>query len=205
MVCGCSVSMQTHGFGLWRSACSSCGDREVNMSAVPEGITSADVIVWGEGGTFAQQIAAGRHRLKGDEPDSVGALIPGHPHTTSCSPLWVPALDDGRDVCAKKEWPLERSRFGFDIRRYTLQTAQSVKREKACSTESSGTCDLRGLKRRTALAAARNCEQVPGAPHAHFGNQHPNETSMLRFLARESLGPRAPRRYRCHISGSKSA
>jgi hypothetical protein len=42
------------------------------MSAVPEGMTSADVIVWGEGGTFALQIAAGRDRLKGDELDSVG-------------------------------------------------------------------------------------------------------------------------------------
>ncbi len=47
------------------------------MSAVPEGITSADVIVWGERGTFAQQIAAGRHRLKGDEPDSVGGTDTG--------------------------------------------------------------------------------------------------------------------------------
>jgi hypothetical protein len=62
MVCGRSVLVQTHGFGLWRSACLSRGDREVNMSAVPEGTTSADVIVWGEGDTFAQQIAAGRHR-----------------------------------------------------------------------------------------------------------------------------------------------
>jgi len=45
------------------------------------------------------------------------------------------------------------------------------------------------LKRRTAIAAARNCQQVPGALHAHFGNQHPNETSMTALLARESLGP----------------
>ena len=67
----------TIGCGLWRSACSSCGDREVNMCAVPEGMTSADVIVWGEGGTFAQQIAAGRHRLKGDEPDSAGGTDTG--------------------------------------------------------------------------------------------------------------------------------
>ena len=61
------------------------------MSAVPEGITSADVIVWGEGGTFAQQIAAGRHRLKGDESDSVGGTGTGPSLATSCSPLWVPA------------------------------------------------------------------------------------------------------------------
>ena len=47
------------------------------MSAVPERITSADVIVWGEGGTFAQQIAAGRHRLKSDEPDSAGGTDTG--------------------------------------------------------------------------------------------------------------------------------
>src|SRR6266568_8228954 len=77
MVCGRSVPVQALGFWLWRRACSSCGDREVNMSAVPEGITLADVIVWGEGGTFAQQIAAGRHRLKGDEPDSVGGSDTG--------------------------------------------------------------------------------------------------------------------------------
>jgi hypothetical protein len=55
------------------------------MNAVPEEITSADVIVWSEGSTFAQRIAAGRHRLKGDEPESVGALIPDHPLTTSFS------------------------------------------------------------------------------------------------------------------------
>jgi hypothetical protein len=49
------------------------------MRAVPEGITSADVIVWGEGGTFAQQIAAGRHRLKNDEPESAGGTDSGPP------------------------------------------------------------------------------------------------------------------------------
>ena len=47
------------------------------MSVVPEGMTSAEVIVWGEGGTFAQQIAAGRHRLKGDEPESAGGTDTG--------------------------------------------------------------------------------------------------------------------------------
>jgi putative redox protein len=47
------------------------------MSAVSEGITSADVIVWSEGGAFAQQIAASRHRLKGDEPESVGGTYTG--------------------------------------------------------------------------------------------------------------------------------
>ena len=79
------------------------------MSAVSEGITSADVIVWGEGGTFAQQIAVGRRRLKGDEPDSVGG-------TDTAIPLRLPArrsgflhLDDGRDVCAKKELAVETS------------------------------------------------------------------------------------------------
>jgi len=115
------------------------------MSAVLEGIASADVIVWGEGGTFAQQIAAGRHRLGGDEPDSVrGTDTMPSPYDFllaalgSCTSMAV-------GMYARKEnWPLEGSRFGFDIRRYTLQTAQNVKREKACSTESSGTCDLRG-------------------------------------------------------------
>ena len=137
------MPVQTLGFGLWRSACSSYGGPDVNMSAVPEGITSADVIVWGEGGTFAQQIAAGRHRLKGDEPDSAGGGTDTGPSPYdfllaalgSCTSMTIGMY------ARKNNWP---SRFGFDIRRYTLQTAQNVKREKACSTESSGTCDLRG-------------------------------------------------------------
>jgi hypothetical protein len=64
----------------------------MNMSVVPKGITPADVIIWGEVGTFAQQIAAGRHRLKGDESDNVGGTDTGPSLATSCSPLWVPAL-----------------------------------------------------------------------------------------------------------------
>ena len=47
------------------------------MGAVPEGIASADVIVWGEGSAFAQQIVVGRHRLKSDEPESVGGSDTG--------------------------------------------------------------------------------------------------------------------------------
>jgi hypothetical protein len=42
MVCGRSVPVQALEFELWRSACSSCGSLEVNMSADPGGITSAD-------------------------------------------------------------------------------------------------------------------------------------------------------------------
>ena len=78
------------------------------MRAVPEGITSADVLVWGEGGTFAQQIAAGRHRLKGDEPDSVGGSDTGlSPYDFlpaalgSCTSMTV------RMSARKKNWPLE--------------------------------------------------------------------------------------------------
>lgn len=59
------------------------------MSAVRERIESADVIVWGEGSGFAQQIAVGPHRLNGDEPESVGGTGPGHLLMTFCSPLWV--------------------------------------------------------------------------------------------------------------------
>ena len=80
------------------------------MSAVPEGITSADVIVWGEGGTFAQQIAAGRHRLKGDEPDSAGGGTDTGPSPYdfllaalgSCTSMTIGMY------ARKKNWPLER-------------------------------------------------------------------------------------------------
>jgi uncharacterized OsmC-like protein len=109
MVRGCSVPMQTRGFGLWRSACSSCRDREVNMSAVPEGSTSADVIVWGEGGAFAQQIAAGRHRLKGDEPVSVGGTDTGpSPYDFLLAALGSCTSMTVGMYARKKNWPLER-------------------------------------------------------------------------------------------------
>jgi len=109
MVCGRSVLVQVLGFGLWRSACSSCGDREVNMSAVPEGITSPDVIVWGEGSTFAQQIAIGRHRLKSDEPESVGGTDTGpSPYDFLLAALGSCTSMTVGMYARKKNWPLER-------------------------------------------------------------------------------------------------
>ena len=79
------------------------------MSAVPEGMTSADVIVWGEGGTFAQQIAAGRHRLKGDEPDSVGGTDTGpSPYDFLLAALGSCTSMTVGMYARKKNWPLER-------------------------------------------------------------------------------------------------
>jgi putative redox protein len=79
------------------------------MRAVPEGRTTADVIVWGEGGTFAQQIAAGRHRLKSDEPESAGGTDTG----PSPYDLLLAALGSCTSMTVgmyarKKNWPLER-------------------------------------------------------------------------------------------------
>ena len=109
MVCGRSVPVQALGFGLWRSACSSCGDREVNMSAVPEGITSADVIVWGEGSGFAQQIAVGPHRLNGDEPESVGGTGTGpSPYDFLLAALGSCTSMTVGMYARQKNWPLER-------------------------------------------------------------------------------------------------
>jgi hypothetical protein len=57
------------------------------MSAVRERIESADVIVWGEGSGFAQQIAVGPHRLNGDEPESIGGTGTGpSPYDFLCNP-----------------------------------------------------------------------------------------------------------------------
>ena len=78
------------------------------MSAVPEGITLADVIVWGEGGTFAQQIAAGRHRLKGDEPDSVGGSDTGpSPYDFLLAALGSCTSMTVAMYARKRNWPLE--------------------------------------------------------------------------------------------------
>ena len=79
------------------------------MSAVPEGITSADVIVWGEGGTFAQQIAAGRHRLKADEPDSAGGTDTGpSPYDFLLAALGSCTSMTVGMYARKRNWPLER-------------------------------------------------------------------------------------------------
>jgi putative redox protein len=79
------------------------------MRAVPEGITSADVIVWGEAGTFAQQIAAGRHRLKGDEPHSVGGTDTGpSPYDLLLAALGCCTSMTVGMYARKKNWPLER-------------------------------------------------------------------------------------------------
>jgi len=64
---------------------------------------------WGEGGTFAQQIAAGRHRLKSDEPEGAGGTDTG----PSPYDLLLAALGSCTSMTVgmyarKKNWPLER-------------------------------------------------------------------------------------------------
>ena len=79
------------------------------MSAVPEGMTSADVVVWGEGGGFAQQIAAGRHRLKGDEPNNAGGSDTGpSPYDFLLAALGSCTSMTVGMYARKKNWPLER-------------------------------------------------------------------------------------------------
>lgn len=79
------------------------------MGAVPEGITSSDVIVWGEGDTFEQQIAAGRHRLKSDEPESVGGTDAGpSPYDFLLAALGSCTSMTVGMYARKKNWPLKR-------------------------------------------------------------------------------------------------
>jgi putative redox protein len=79
------------------------------MSAVPEGITSADIIVSGEGSTFAQQIVAGRHRFTGDEPESVGGSDTGpSPYDFLLVALGCCTSMTVGMYARRNNWPLER-------------------------------------------------------------------------------------------------
>ena len=79
------------------------------MSAVRERIESADVIVWGEGSSFAQQIAVGPHRLNGDEPESVGGTGTGpSPYDFLLAALGSCTSMTVGMYARKKNWPLER-------------------------------------------------------------------------------------------------
>ena len=109
MECGRSALCRSLVRAMWRSACSSCESLEVNMSDVPGGITSADVIVWGEGSTFAQQIAAGPHRLQSDEPESAGGSDTGpSPYEFLLAALGSCTSMTVGMYARKKNWPLER-------------------------------------------------------------------------------------------------
>ena len=79
------------------------------MSTISELNESADVVVWSEGSGFAQQIAAGPHRLRGDEPESVGGTGTG----PSPYDFFLAALGSCTSMTVgmyarKKKWPLER-------------------------------------------------------------------------------------------------
>jgi uncharacterized OsmC-like protein len=79
------------------------------MSAVRERIESADVIVWGERSSFAQQIAVGPHRLNGDEPESVGGTGTGpSPYDFLLAALGSCTSMTVGMYARQKNWPLER-------------------------------------------------------------------------------------------------
>ena len=81
----------------------------MNMSAVRERIESADVMVWGEGSGFAQQIAVGPYRLNGDEPESVGGTGTGpSPYDFLLAALGSCTSMTVGMYARQKNWPLER-------------------------------------------------------------------------------------------------
>ncbi len=82
---------------------------EANVNEVPERIESADVIVQSEGNGFAQQIAAGPHRLRSDEPESVGGTGSGpSPYDFLLAALGSCTSMTVGMYARQKKWPLER-------------------------------------------------------------------------------------------------
>ena len=79
------------------------------MRVVPEGIRSADVIVWSDGNGFAQQIVAVSHRLRGDEPESAGGSDTGpSPYDFLLAALGSCTSMTVGMYARRKNWPLER-------------------------------------------------------------------------------------------------
>jgi putative redox protein len=79
------------------------------MRTVSERNESADVVVWSEGSGFAQQIAAGPHGLRGDEPESVGGTGTGpSPYDFLLAALGSCTSMTVGMYARKKMWPLER-------------------------------------------------------------------------------------------------
>jgi hypothetical protein len=93
------------GSGLWRmeQRMLILWHLEVNVNGVPERIESADVIVWSEGSGFAQQIAAGPHRLRAMNRKASEARYRAISLRLFTRRSGFLHIDDGRDVCATKE------------------------------------------------------------------------------------------------------
>src|SRR6516165_2312089 len=144
------------------------------MSA--ERIESADVIVWGEGSRFAQQIAVGPHRLNGDEPERVGGTGTGpSPYDFLLAALGSCTSMTVGMYARHKNWPLERVTVW--LRHSKIYAADCAECETKEGMLDRIERDVRfdgPLNRRPTLSAAGDCQQVPSAPDAYFRNQHPN-------------------------------
>ena len=74
-----------------------------------EEIEAADVIVRGDGSGFAQEILAGPHRLRGDEPESAGGTGTGpSPYDFLLAALGSCTSRTVAMYARRKGWPLER-------------------------------------------------------------------------------------------------
>ena len=154
--------------------CSPRGRRAISNAVENEVVPGVRVVEAGQG-KFAQDIYAGRHRLRADEPVSVGGADSGpSPYDLLARGARRVHRDDAAPVCGPQAAPAHARHRRSEARqgpRRRLRGVRDARRQDR--PDRPGRDAGRRSRRRAAREAARDRGQVPGAPHAAFGGVGP--------------------------------